>query len=184
MWSVVLLLPAALLVNAASTDSKTYRFTHIFGDVSIPQDISVDEDANTVMIAVGDVSRYPGHVSTLNFHDFDTDYVAFKDIRKGICLLAKAPVKEPQENLYAKRTTNVTMAFDTNVKTDIIDPFVVESVAGDRIADFCQDYNTYFMTLIPKDLTRPVPEIVVGHCKHHCFHCVLWTSCNQYESLR
>ena len=45
------------------------------------------------------------------------------------------------------------MAFDTNVKTDIIDPFVIESVAGDRIADFCQDYNTYFMTLIPKDLT-------------------------------
>ena len=44
----------------------------MYGDVKILQDISVNHDDNTVMIAVGDVSRYPGHVSTLNFHDFDT----------------------------------------------------------------------------------------------------------------
>ena len=45
---------------------------HIFRDFKIPQDIVFDEDANTVTITVGDVSKYPGHVSTINFHDFDT----------------------------------------------------------------------------------------------------------------
>lgn len=183
MRHVRIAIGAVLLFAVTSVSAKTYRFTHIFGDIKIPQDIMVDKASDTVLITVGDVSRYPGHVSTLNLHDFDTGYVAFKDIRKGICLLSKAPVDGPQEDLYAKRTTNFTMAFDTKIDTYTLEDFVVDFIAGGRIADFCQDYNTHFMELIPKDLKKPTLETVTGHCHHNCFHCVLWTNCDLYESL-
>lgn len=62
---------------------KTYHFLTIDGDKSYPQDIAYDNEANTVLITVGDVAKYKDVKPSVNLLDFNT--VSMKNVI--ICLL-------------------------------------------------------------------------------------------------
>ena len=55
-------------------DLQTYHFVHVSptDGSEIAQDITFDKGANTVMVVVGDTSKYKDYISTINFHDFNT----------------------------------------------------------------------------------------------------------------
>ena len=68
-----------------------------------------------------------------------------------------------------QRITNTTMAFDTKINSDKMNPVVTKSVAGDRIVDFCRDYNMYFMTLVPKDLDSKLLTVTSLNCSLYIY---------------
>ncbi|WAQ95982.1 hypothetical protein MAR_028672 [Mya arenaria] len=111
--------------------SQTYRFVHVLKEgVEISQDIVHDMEENTVTVVVGDVSMYKGHVATVNYHDFNTGYVVFKDIRRQLCLLSKAPIPFSTPEIYAQGRTDMTLALHSK-----IDPTLVSHEDVITIAD-------------------------------------------------
>ncbi|XP_052803288.1 uncharacterized protein LOC128233588 [Mya arenaria] len=154
-----------------SCEIKTYRLVHVPNEgMEIAQDIVYDDIENTVTVVIGDVSMYKGHEATVNFHDFNTGYVAFKDIRRQLCFLSTAPVPYATPDIYAKGRTNMTLDFHFEIDPVLKSHDDVIKIAGEKLANFCQHYRTFFRTLIPKGRYRRAIS-AVAPCSHHCGIC-------------
>ncbi|XP_052803002.1 uncharacterized protein LOC128233389 [Mya arenaria] len=167
-----------------SSEKNTYRLVHVSNEgIEIAQDIVHDTLENTVTVVIGDVSMYKGHEATVNFHDFNTGYVAFKDIRRQLCLLSKAPVPYATPDIYAQGRTNMTLDFDSKIDPVLMSHDDVIKIAGEKLAKFCQHYRTYFRTLIAKGRYRREISLRLRRCRFVCGVCYVQGNYMEMETL-
>ncbi|XP_052821164.1 uncharacterized protein LOC128246769 [Mya arenaria] len=174
------------LVMLVSSERNTYRFVHVLKEgVEISQDIVHDMEENTVTVVVGDVSMYKGHVATVNYHDFNTGYVVFKDIRRQLCLLSKAPIPFSTPEIYAQGRTDMTLALHSKIDPTLVSHEDVITIAGEKIANFCHDYRTYSRTLTPTGRYRRDREEMKDSdgCHHNCGFCFVSGRASELQSL-
>ncbi|WAR04784.1 hypothetical protein MAR_020153, partial [Mya arenaria] len=98
-------------------------------------------------------------------------YVAFKDIRRQLCLLSKAPVPYATPDIYAQ-IDPVLMSHDDVIK-----------IAGEKLAKFCQHYRTYFRTLIAKGRYRREISLRLRRCRFVCGVCYVQGNYMEMETL-
>ncbi|XP_045201154.2 uncharacterized protein LOC123554854 isoform X2 [Mercenaria mercenaria] len=157
--SIVLTILASGLAS-----QETHRFIHIGQDgKEVSQDIIHDKDENTVMVIIGDVSMYNGYIPTVNLHDFNTRYVAFKDIRNKICMVSETPYPNAMPELYRSGVTNITVEYQAKDDPNPLSYTEVKLVAGTKIADFCKDYNTVLRELIPMKQIQKRDDVKAGN---------------------
>ncbi|XP_053389239.1 uncharacterized protein LOC128552233 [Mercenaria mercenaria] len=157
-------------ILAVSGETQTHRLVKIYDEADIAQDIVHDVEENTVAITVSQTPALEKFVPTVNFHDFNTNYVVFKDIERGTCLLTHPPIPFATPNVYKLKRTDVTLTFKSNVNNKQLDNEEVKEKAGEKISDFCQDYKTFWMDLTPKHNNEPIkreadePEPCIAGC--------------------
>ncbi|XP_060562744.1 uncharacterized protein LOC132722292 isoform X2 [Ruditapes philippinarum] len=162
----------ALFVPCLSLQ-ETHHFLHLTDDgKSIHQDIIVDKEDNTVLVIVGDVSMYKNTIPTINYHDYDTGYVVFKDIKHQTCSLSRVPIPKPSLEMYRQGVSNETLRFTAKHDPIPLTYSEIKEKAGFKIADFCKDYVTFYRTLIPKGKNKR-EKITESPCHHVCVICVI-----------
>ncbi|XP_053389687.1 uncharacterized protein LOC128552668 [Mercenaria mercenaria] len=134
---------------------QTHRLIKIYDGVDVAQDIVHDKDENTVLITVSQAPALKRLVPTVNFHDFNTKYVVFKDIEHGICLLTYAPIPFATPSVYKLGKTNLTLPYTVEVQHSILSNEEVQLRAGGKIGNFCADYKTMWMDLKANHDKRP-----------------------------
>ncbi|XP_053380610.1 uncharacterized protein LOC128548924 isoform X1 [Mercenaria mercenaria] len=140
----------AIFALTASWALETHRLIKRHDGADIAQDIVHDIKENTVAITVSQTPAHEYLVPTVNFHDFNTKYVVFKDIEHGVCLLTYAPIPFATPSIYKLGRTDLTLAYTAEVQNKILSNDEIRLRAGSNIGDFCADYKTLWMDLIPK----------------------------------
>ncbi|XP_060571273.1 uncharacterized protein LOC132729516 [Ruditapes philippinarum] len=163
----------ALLVPCLSFQ-ETHHFVHLMEDgKTIHQDIIHDKNENTVLVIVGDVSMYKHAIPTINYHDYNTGYVAFKDIKREMCSLSRVPFPKPSLELFRQGVSNETMRFTGQYDSAPLTNSKVREIAGSKIAEFCKDYVTFSRTLIPNQMDKRSGENADEPCSSFCVWCVI-----------
>ncbi|XP_053389685.1 uncharacterized protein LOC128552666 [Mercenaria mercenaria] len=164
----------AIFALTASWALETHRLIKQYDGADIAQDIVHDVEENTVAITVSQTPALHYLVPTVNFHDFNTKYVVFKDIEHGICLLTYAPIPIATPSIYKLGKTDLTLAYTSEVQNKILSHDEIRLRAGSNIGDFCADYNTLWMDLTPEHDNKlakrgedePEPcALICGSCK-------------------
>ncbi|VDI47982.1 Hypothetical predicted protein [Mytilus galloprovincialis] len=174
-----------MMILSVNCTRKTYHLIKLEGDKKIHQDVVHDIEGNTVTITVGDVSMYNGKIATVNFHDFDTGYVVFKNINRQLCLLSVSPIPYATPLIYELRETNLTLNYRAKIDEDFISLEKVEEMAGGKIASFCSDYKVHFMhlTLFQNSKRNADSDNLKAPCEHNCGICFVSIPAADYESL-
>ncbi|XP_060571278.1 uncharacterized protein LOC132729520 [Ruditapes philippinarum] len=162
----------ALFVPCLSLQ-ETHHFLLTDDGKSIHQDVIYNQEDNTVLVIVGDVSMYKNTIPTINYHDYDTGYVVFKDIKHQMCSLSRVPIPKPPLEIYRQGVSNVTLRFTAKHDPTSLTYSEVKEKAGLKIAEFCKDYVTFYQTLIPKRKNKRSEKIAESPCHFICGFCVL-----------
>ncbi|XP_052803756.1 uncharacterized protein LOC128233915 isoform X2 [Mya arenaria] len=172
-------------VMLVSSERNAYRLVQVSNEgVEVAQDIIHDTVENTVTVIVGDVSMYKGLEATVNYHDFNTGYLAFKDIRRQLCLLSVAPIPYATPELYAQGKTNRTYEYLSKIDHVLMSHDDVIRIAGEKLANFCQNYRTYFQTLTPKRRSRrDLSTLIQKPCNFLCIGCAMSGSYMELDTL-
>ncbi|XP_053384393.1 uncharacterized protein LOC123537520 [Mercenaria mercenaria] len=115
----------------------------------VAMDITYDDEKNTVLVIVGDVSKYKDGVQTVNLHDFNTRYGVLKDINRKTCLLGKAFTPKAMPEKYRMGLTTEVHSHMLDINPKVMTKQEVYDLGGPHIAAFCNDYDTYFVTGTP-----------------------------------
>ncbi|XP_060583040.1 uncharacterized protein LOC132739357 [Ruditapes philippinarum] len=163
----------ALLVPCLSIQ-ETHHFVHLTDDGrTIHQDIIYDKNENTLLVIVGDVSMYKNTIPTINYHDYDTGYVVFKDIKHQMCSLSRVPIPKLSLEMYRQGVSNETLRFTSRYNPTPLTYSEVKETAGIKIAEFCKDYDTFFRTLIPNQKVKRSGVNAEAPCDHGCVICII-----------
>lgn len=135
---------------------KVIRVAGFLEDQLVTQDITDDPERNTVLIVVGEVTNIEDFKSTVNLHDFNTGYVALKDVADGTCLLKPIPFDKKEHipglrdyvNIKGTRVIPQQKKMYWDVDPKVLTYNDVKKQAGDTLAEFCRDYRSY--NLVPK----------------------------------
>ncbi|XP_045177126.2 uncharacterized protein LOC123537471 [Mercenaria mercenaria] len=141
---------ALLLIYNVGAILETNHLIEIDNDGRrVAMDVSYDTEKNTVLVIVGDVSKYKDGVQTVNLHDFNTKYGVLKDINKKTCLLGKAFTPRAMPEKYRMGVTNEVHPHMLDISPDVMTKEEVYDLGGPHIAAFCNDYDTYFVKGTP-----------------------------------
>ncbi|XP_060571026.1 uncharacterized protein LOC132729306 [Ruditapes philippinarum] len=143
----VSVLLALLCVDGVLITSHLIEIDHYGRKVSM--DVTRDTERNTVLTVIGDVSMYKNGRHSVNLHDFNTNYGVLKDINKKMCLLAESTLKQPTEDMYKVGLTYNVKHHELDINEEEMTKEEVLELAGENIASFCADYNTYLATVKP-----------------------------------
>ncbi|XP_053399535.1 uncharacterized protein LOC128557045 [Mercenaria mercenaria] len=141
--TLILLIP----VGAVQETNHLIQIDHKGRRVSM--DVTYDSDKNTVLVVVGDVSKYKDGAQTVNLHDYNTGYGVLKNINRKICLMGRAPFPKATPEKYRVGLTTEVHDHWLDINPAKLTNEDVLDIAGPNIAAFCKDYGTYFVTATP-----------------------------------
>ncbi|KAH3820507.1 uncharacterized protein LOC127880835 [Dreissena polymorpha] len=169
------ILPLIVLAVLASADAalKVNHLTQMDDRGRVVElDVMHDEEDQTIITVVGDVSKYENTDQTINLHDLKTGYGVLKNINEKLCTITKTPMKNiPFWKFEQGFTTEIHKHDLTYIRKQMTNKDVLE-LAGPKIAEFCKDYYSFQATVTPKRSVKAVTLVeqgremwcVISHC--------------------
>ncbi|XP_056017245.1 uncharacterized protein LOC125665337 [Ostrea edulis] len=129
-----------------SAEMEFHRIKVLANGVPVSEDVLYDKKNKVAILNVNGEDGNKSICQSSNFHDLERHILALKQVKSGKCYLVNTNETESDiEGLFDHGKIHQAKLLSYIARKDKVPVEDVEAEAGKKIANFCRNYDTYWL---------------------------------------